>query len=63
MAELRGLGALRGGAFAAMPLAELGTHGFEQLTARALQQGWQEAFLTSRSYAAYMAEREAAGLG
>ncbi|MCH8465541.1 MAG: AAA family ATPase [Roseinatronobacter sp.] len=63
MAELRGLGGARGGAFAAMPLAELGTHGVELLIARALQQGWQEAFLTSRSYAAYMAEREAAGLG
>ena len=63
MAELRELGALRGAPFSAMPLAELGTHGFELLIARALEQGWQEAFLNSPAYAAYMAEREAAGLG
>lgn len=63
MAELRGLGATRGGAFAAMPLAELGTHGFEILIAKSLEQGWQEAFLTSRAYAEYAAEREARGLG
>ncbi len=63
MAELRDLGARRGAPFASMPLAELGTHGFELLLARALERGWQEAFLTSPAYAAYAAEREAAGLG
>jgi len=63
MAELRALGAARGAPFDAMPLAELGTHGFELLLARALDEGWQQAFLDSPAYAAYAAEREAAGLG
>lgn len=63
MAELRQLGERRGAPFSAMPLAELGTHGFELLIAKALENGWQEAFLNSPAYAAYAAEREAAGLG
>ena len=62
MAELRGLGAVRGAPFDAMPLAELGTHGFELLIRKALDAGWQEAFLTSPAYAAYASERGAAGL-
>ncbi len=63
MAELRQLAALRPEpAFARMPLAELCTHGFEMLLRRALDAGWQEAFLTSPAYAAYAAERRAAGL-
>ncbi len=62
MAELRGLGPARGAPFDAMPLAELGTHGFELLIRKALDNGWQEAFLTSPAYAAYAEERGAAGL-
>ncbi|TVS02270.1 MAG: AAA family ATPase [Rhodobacteraceae bacterium] len=63
MAEFRDLGAKRGAPFNAMPLAELGTHGFELLLAKALEQGWEEVFLNSPTYAEYAAEREAAGLG
>ena len=63
MAELRGLGKKRGAPFAAMPLAELGTHGFELLIAKSLEHGWQEVFLSSSAYADYAAEREARGLG
>ena len=62
MAEIRVLGREMGQPFEAMPLAELGTHGFELLTARALDNGWQEAFLNSPAYAVYMKEREEAGL-
>lgn len=62
MAELRQLGRARGGPFEAMPLAELGTHGFELLIARAFDLGLQDAFLTSRAYAGYAAERQGAGL-
>jgi MoxR-like ATPase len=61
MAEVRTLAALRGDAFAAMPLGELCTHGFEMLIRKALEAGWQEAFLTSPAYAAYAAERKAQG--
>lgn len=39
MVELRKLGPLRGQPFAAMPLAELGTHAFELLIKRALDHG------------------------
>ena len=63
MAELRRLGTTRGAPFVAMPLAELGTHGFELLITRALAQGWTDAFAQSTEYAAYAAERDAAGLG
>ncbi|MGB5864781.1 MAG: MoxR family ATPase [Sulfitobacter sp.] len=43
--------------FAQLPLGELVTYGFELLIDKALAQGWQEAFRTSASYAAYMATR------
>lgn len=49
--------------FAGLPLAELCSYGFEILIARALREGWQDAFLASRAYADYAAERQAAGLG
>ena len=63
MAEIRLLGSLRpGAAFARMPLGELATYGFELLIAKALDNGWQQAFATSPAYAAYVAERKAAGL-
>ncbi len=63
MADLRRLGTLRNDAvFARLPLAELTTHGFETLIRRALDAGWQQAFLNSSTYAAYAAERRAAGL-
>jgi hypothetical protein len=48
--------------FAALPLAELCSYGFEILNAKALKAGWQDAFLASRAYADYAAERRAAGL-
>jgi len=48
--------------FAALPLAELAAFGFELLIAQALERGLQEAFLRSDAYAAYAADREAAGL-
>ncbi len=62
MAELRELGARRGAPFTAMPLGELCTHGFELLIRKALDAGWQDAFLTSPAYAAYAEDRRAAGL-
>lgn len=62
MAEIRTLGAARGAPFEAMPLAELCTHGFELLIRKALDNGWQDAFLNSPAYAAYAQERGAAGL-
>ncbi len=62
MAEARTLGRLRGAPFDAMPLAELGAHGFEMLIRRALDNGWHDAFLESPAYAAYAEERRAAGL-
>ena len=63
MAEVRGLAGLRPEpAFARMPLGELCTYGFELLIRKALDNGLQQGFLTSPSYAAYAAERKAAGL-
>ncbi|WP_209427199.1 MoxR family ATPase [Pararhodobacter sp. SW119] len=62
MAEIRDLSAKRGGPCAAMPTAELCTHGFELLIRKALDRGWQDAFLDSPAYAAYADERRAAGL-
>ena len=63
MAGVGGLAAARpADGFGAMPLAELCGHGFELLIGKALKAGWQEAFLTSRAYADYAAERRAAGL-
>ena len=63
MAEIRQLGGLRPGpGFARLPLGELCTYGFELLIRKALDKGWQQAFLTSAAYAGYAAERKAAGL-
>ena len=63
MAELRSLPQLRPEpAFARLPLAELCTYGFELLIQKALAQGWTDAFRASPAYAAYRAERKAAGL-
>ena len=62
MAGMRTLGAKRGDPFSRLPLAELATHGFEMLLRRALDNGWEEAFVSSPTYAAYAAERSAMGL-
>ena len=62
MAALRHLGRDRGAPFTGLPLAELVTHGFELLIRKALDRGWQGAFLASPAYADYAAERRAAGL-
>jgi hypothetical protein len=63
MAGIRHLGRLRTEpGFAGLPLAELCTYGFELLIGKALKAGWQDAFLASRAYADYAAERQAAGL-
>lgn len=63
MADIRRLSALRDdAALARLPLGELTTHGFEMLLRRALERGWQAPFLASPAYAAYAAERRAAGL-
>ncbi|MCL1628682.1 MoxR family ATPase [Roseibaca sp. V10] len=59
MAEAR---SLRAPPFSAMPLAELGAHGFEMLIRKALDNDMAEAFLDSSAYAAYAEERRAAGL-
>jgi hypothetical protein len=50
-------------AFAALPLAELCTFGFEMLMVKALKQDLTAGFATSRAYAAYVADRQATGLG
>jgi hypothetical protein len=44
--------------FKRLPLGELTTYGFELLIEKALARGWQEAFRTSVSYAAYLAARD-----
>lgn len=63
MAEIRHLSRLRPEpAFARLPLGELCTYGFEALIGKALGQGLQAAFAASPAYAAYAAERRAAGL-
>lgn len=62
MAAIRHLGRDRGEPFTRLPLGELVTHGFEGLIRKALDRGWQEAFLESRAYADYAAERRAQGL-
>ena len=63
MAEIRSLDDLRPDQpFARMPLGELSTYGFELLIRKALDRGWSAAFLASPAYAAYAAERKAAGL-
>ena len=64
MAEIRTLGTARSDAnFARLPLGELCTYGFELLIDKALKDGLQEAFRTSKSYSAYAAERKEIGLG
>ena len=45
-----------------LPLSELASFGFELLIARALDQGWADAFATSDAYAQHAARRQAAGL-
>ncbi|OYU40084.1 MAG: ATPase [Pseudorhodobacter sp. PARRP1] len=59
LADLRGQSGL---AQRGLPISELASFGFELLIARALENGWQEAFARSEAYAAYAAERRAAGL-
>jgi hypothetical protein len=60
MAGIRGLADARPEAgFAALPLEELATYGFELLIERALENGWQEAFRGSAAYADYAAARAA----
>ncbi|MDP5085522.1 MAG: MoxR family ATPase [Yoonia sp.] len=48
--------------FATLPLGELCTYGFELLIEKALKHDLQEAFRTSQSYAAYVADRQQRGL-
>ena len=63
MAGVRQLARTRDDAvFARLPLGELCAHGFEMLIRKALDAGWQQAFLTSAAYADYAADRRAAGL-
>lgn len=63
MADMRRLSTLRDDpTLARLPLGELTTHGFEMLLRKALERGWQAPFLASPAYAAYAAERRAAGL-
>lgn len=45
-----------------LPTSELATFGFEMLIARALEKGWQGAFVGSEAYAEYARDRSAAGL-
>jgi MoxR-like ATPase len=52
----------RGADFAALPMAELCTHGFEMLSRRALAHGFAEEMLAIPAYADYAAERQALGL-
>jgi hypothetical protein len=60
MANIRNLSTLRPGhGFAKLPLGELTTYGFELLIEKALAEGLQEAFRSSKAYAA---EREDVGL-
>ncbi|MBS0123117.1 AAA family ATPase [Thetidibacter halocola] len=57
--DMRHLG---GDRFSRLPLSELAAFGFEALIARALDQGWEDAFAGSDAYAAYAAARQQAGL-
>lgn len=59
LADLRGLG---GPGFGGLPVGELAAFGFEMLIGRALERGWEDVFAGSPDYAAYAAERRAAGL-
>ncbi|MFK7755195.1 MAG: AAA family ATPase [Sedimentitalea sp.] len=60
---MAGIRTLEGPAFAALPLGELTTHGFELLIDKALGLGLQEAFRSSKSYASYAAARDAQSAG
>jgi len=63
MEGLRHLASKRPGeGFESVPLSELAAFGFEILIGRALDAGLQDALLASDAYAAYAADREAAGL-
>lgn len=63
MADVRRLAELRPEPeFRRMPLGELATYGFEMLIRKGLEIGIGEAFLASRAYREYAAEREAMGL-
>lgn len=63
LADIRTLGTTRvEPVFGQLPLGELTTYGFELLIDKALSNNLQDAFRMSQSYAAYTAEREAAGL-
>lgn len=62
MADLRGLGQTRGGAFARLPVADLAAFGFELLIAKALTLGLEEVFASSDAYAGYARDRATAGL-
>lgn len=59
LADLRGLS---GPGFGGLPVGELATFGFEMLIGRALEKGWEDVFAESPDYAAYAADRQAAGL-
>ena len=48
--------------FGRLPLGELAAFGFEMLIRKGLDAGLQDAFLRSKTYAAYAAERKEAGL-
>ncbi|MEO0360735.1 MAG: ATPase, partial [Pseudomonadota bacterium] len=63
MEEIAGLAARREQpALKALPLAELRAFGFEMLMAKALREGFADAFAASPAYARYAEERRAAGL-
>ena len=63
MAEIRRLSRLRPiGAYARAPLSELTAFGFEMLMRKALDEGLEDAFRRSASYAEYARERREAGL-
>jgi hypothetical protein len=59
LADMRGLG---GQSYSGLPVSELASFGFELLIGRALEKGWEDVFAESPDYAAYAAERQAAGL-
>jgi hypothetical protein len=63
LGEVRALGAgPRAPEFAALPMAELSTHGFEMLIRRALAHGFAQELIDAPAYAAHAAERQALGL-
>lgn len=48
--------------FGQLPLSELSSYGFEMLLTKALNEGWQDAFMQSPVYARYVAARQEMGL-